>query len=275
MRNWFLGLWILLSLSAITLKAAEPNALTPFGDKLSDPGRGVPQEIQDAIAKHEQAKQAAQEKIDALDIMIDHYATGYDELADKYNDRKTKIEALPEGEEKKQRLENLKSTERQLEKMRGAIEQVKEQAKVQEKLKDQADADLTKAKESETRSKDPAAIMADLRDKFDNMDLKTRFDKLEIKGLSLEEKIEALERELDQSIMGAYVREKITRVLTSEALCEATKLCGKHMSPEEKRKALEADISQMFHDNEGNLGRHLNGSHVNAPDHSAQETAPH
>lgn len=86
-----------------------------------------------------------------------------------------------------------------------------------------------------------------------------RITKLQIAGLTAEQKIEALERELDQDLMGGYLREKMAKLLASKAFCDAKNSCEKSEDRlddpkyiDEKYKSLEkvfsADTRQILRD---------------------------
>ncbi len=52
------------------------------------------------------------------------------------------------------------------------------------------------------------------------------FDKLSNKFENMDDNLDSMERSLDKAILGAYVQEKITRLLTSDVFCQAKEKCG-------------------------------------------------
>ena len=130
-----------------------------------------------------------------------------------------------------------------------------------------ASAKLAEAKEdldAVTARANPTTVkeqMDLLKKQIKQINLTDNFQNLQGKKLELNDRLEAVERGLDQTMLGTYVREKLARFMASKAFCEAYEACEESdpHKPISFDKATEY-LDDAFHNAEGTLGRTRKGT---------------
>lgn len=265
MRNWLLCAWIILSLSAITLKAAD-DELTPMESPLAE--RPIDAKFAQAIADHNAAVEAAKAKITVFNQQHSNDVLEVRRLTTEVKAAKKLVKRAAE-EDKAGEQKLLDETQANLDSFRASRDKNQTDLETAKTDLTKAQTDLATSEAAHAKAADTKTQLNQLRGKLNDMNLMSKFDTLMIEGLTIDDTISALERKLDQSIMAVYMREKMTRVLASDALCKAQEMCGKKMSSADRMKALENSMGQSFHDNKGELGRHRETG-----DHEKSDTEP-
>lgn len=126
-------------------------------------------------------------------------------------------------------------------------------------------AKLTSTEMEAKANLDPAMIQSEFKDLRNYLAssgiLEQTLDRLAAKKLGLDLRLEALERRMDDTMIGSYVREKITRLITSGTLCKLSSFCQGDGKVD--TKAVEEALDGIFFDNQGKLGRKRDGSSKN------------
>lgn len=109
-----------------------------------------------------------------------------------------------------------------------------------------------------------------LRTQLNSLTISNRFNTLEGPRLAMGVRLEALERTMDDMIVGAYLREKMARFISSRAICAAKEICDSPKGGEED-KAHEI-LKDVFFSEDGTLGRERNGK--SSPKSASPASAP-
>lgn len=130
-------------------------------------------------------------------------------------------------------------------------------------LINQADLDrVAKLVTEASAAPDRKKIEDSLRANYAAFKLEGKLSEIGDKDKNINEKLNAVERKFDQTIMGDYLREKLTRLMASDigctasnpAICKDGKLVTGGKSPAEIRNMADDLISPIFYSEKGGIG---------------------
>jgi len=102
----------------------------------------------------------------------------------------------------------------------------------------QAFTDAQKARAAGKKIKDDSEEAKEavslLKNTLAAMQVQQEFDKLELKNVSQENKLEAISAQLDNAILGRYLRDKMEGLLKTDQFCAAVGACDVNKKPNEK-----------------------------------------
>lgn len=239
---------ILVTLFLASVSALVATAGVPVTDENSDLQLKVKNKLTTEKVKpfdkkfvdNESERQAAKKEADQL-------AGELARLVDSLGQAEQRVRRIRDSGSEAEK-ENLKVLETQLETLRTDLgDHRTKTAAAQQRFRKARDAKEALTLEKTKAVEEVQQAVEALKNALNNLKLESRFDQLKLDNLSLAEKLTAIERKFDQTVVAAYLREKLTH-LTKDIICKKDEVCK---TPANIDKAMNG----IFYNAKGKLGR--------------------